>query len=230
MTKTSPFAGRRILLTGATGVLGRALALQLAHQGADLILLARRKARLEELDDEIAQDPCASRPLLVELDFLRAEEGHYTELAQALAADGLDALLLCHGLHTGLHPLEHLPAKHWRKIMDVNLHASFLLLKSLLPLLKANRGQVIGVSDAPGREPGAYWGAYAVSKAGLDALLQVCADETENQVSVQRFEPGPIPSPIRAAVYPGETRDQLPPVDTSVDALLQLILRESLRA
>lgn len=218
----TPLAGRRILLTGATGVLGRALARQLAAQGAELILLARRKARLEDLDDELAGQ-ALTPPLLVELDFLRAKDGHYQELAQALSTEGLDELILCQGLHTGLHPLEHLKSKDWQRIMDVNLNASFQLIHHLLPLLKARKGQIIGISDAPAREHKAYWGAYAVSKAGLDALLDVCADETENQIRVTRFEPAALPSPIRAAVYPGETRDDLPDVDRTARELLSLL-------
>ncbi len=208
MTHNSPLFGRRILVTGATGALGRELARQLAAAGADLILLARRKTRLEEVDDEIASLG-GNSPLLVELDFLRASQGHYRELAQALAEDGLDAVVLCSGLHTGLHPLEHLPAKDWQQIMDVNLNGPFHLIQALLPLLKARRGQLIGVSDRPGQEQKAYWGAYAVAKAGLDALLHVCAQENENQLRVDRVIPDPQPSPIRAAVYPGEVPEQL---------------------
>ncbi len=208
MTNSTSLHGRRILITGATGVLGRELARQLASAGADLILLARRKARLEEVDDEIAGLGAAS-PLLVELDFLRASPGHYRELAQALTADGLDALVLCSGLHTGLHPLEHLPGKDWQQILDVTLNGPFQLIQALLPLLQAREGQLIGVSDRPGEEQKAFWGAYAVAKAGLDALLHICAEENENRLRVDRVIPEPQPSPIRAAVYPGEVPAQL---------------------
>ena len=229
MKETSSLTGKRILLTGATGVLGRELALQLAGDGAELVLLARRKARLEDLDDAIASQDLNS-PLLVELDFLRAQEGHYLELAQALAGDGLDALVLAHGLHTGLHPLEHLPAQDWRRILDVNLTGSFLLLRALLPVLKQQRGQIIGVSDAPGRETKAFWGAYAVSKAGFDALLNICSEETEGQVRVDRFEPRAMPSPIRGAVYPGESRDQLPPIADTAAQLASLLRAQNVRS
>lgn len=217
-----PLSGRHILLSGASGVLGRALALALAQQGAELILLARRKGNLERLDDAISAAGGPS-PLLVELDFLRAEAAHYQELAQALEPQGLDAVILAAGLTTGLHPLEHLPVRDWQRIMDVNLNAPYLLIRHLLPLLKRSHGSLIGVSDAPGREHKAFWGAYAVSKAGLDALLNICAQECEGQVHVHRFEPGPLPSPIRGAVYPGEHPGTLPDVQDSVSALIALL-------
>lgn len=213
--------GRRILITGAAGVLGRATALAAASAGAELILLARRKAQLEALDDAIAAAGGPS-PLLVEFDFLRREEAHYAELAAALATDGLDDLILAAGLNTGLHPLEHLSDRDWQRIMTVNLHAPFRLTKHLLELLKSRRGRLIGVSDRPGRAPGAYWGAYAASKAGLDALLALCAQESEGRVAVHRFEPEPMASKLRGIVYPGETPQQLPELAPQVRRLLQL--------
>lgn len=222
MPPESPLAGRRILITGATGTLGSALALSLAQAGAELILLSRRKARLEELDDAIAAQS-GKHPLLVELDFLRANEGHYQELAQALTTPGIDDVVLCSGLHTGLHPLDHLPTKDWYKILNVNLNGPFLLIRHLLPLIKRSGGHLIGVSDPVSREPKAFWGGYAVSKAALDALLEICAQETEGRVAVHRFEPAPMPSPIRAAVYPGESRDSLPSAPSNVDEILQIL-------
>lgn len=228
MPSPSVLAGRKILITGATGVLGRALSLELACKGAELILLARRRARLEELDDAIAQAGGCS-PTLVELDFQRADAILYQELAGALAqeysTDGLDGLVLASGLHTGLHPLEHLNVKDWRKILDVNLNGPFLLIHQVLPLLKQAHGHLIGVTAPEDNMGQAFWGAYGASKAALDALLAGCAEENEKTMQVTRFVPTPMPSPIRGAVYPGETLDSLPPVQNNVDQIVALLER-----
>ncbi|ORE88287.1 short-chain dehydrogenase [Oceanococcus atlanticus] len=228
MQTPSALAGRKILITGATGVLGRALSVTLAQMGAELILLARRKSRLEELDDVIAEAG-GTPPTLVELDFLRADDILYQELAGALAqehaADGLHGLVLASGLHTGLHPLEHLSIKDWRKIFDVNLNGPFLLVHQLLPLLKQAQGHLIGITAPQDNMSHAFWGAYGASKAALDALLAGCAEENEKTLQVTRFAPAPMPSPIRGAVYPGETLDSLPPVQNNVDQIVALLER-----
>ncbi len=226
MMPSSPLNERKILLTGATGVLGRALARKLALLNADLILLARRKDNLAQLDDEIAAD-CGRAPTLVEFDFQRAQDIQYQELAgalaQDLARDGLDALILNAGLHTGLHPIEHLSIKDWRKILDVNLNGNFLLIQQIMPLLKQARGHLLGMSAPQDNKTNAFWGAYGVSKTALDALLQICREETEGVVRVSQFEPAPMASPIRAAVYPGELRDDLPPLKNNIDLLVAML-------
>lgn len=228
MQTPSVLAGRKILITGATGVLGRALSIDLARLGAELILLSRRKNRLEELDDAIAQAG-GTTPTLVELDFLRADEILYQELAGALAqeyaSDGLDGVILASGLHTGLHPLEHLSIKDWRKIFDVNLNGPFLLIHQILPLLKQARGHLIGITAPQDNIDHAFWGAYGASKAALDTMLAGCGQENEKIMTVTRFVPSPMPSPIRGAVYPGEMLDSLPPVQNNVDQIVALLER-----
>lgn len=226
MNDKQRFADKRILITGATGVLGSALACRLAQADADLVLLARRKDNLEALDDKIAELG-GRAPMLVEMDFLRAPDIQYQELAgalaQDLAQDGLDSLILAAGLHTGLQPVENLPLKDWTRILDVNLNAPFKLIQQLLPLLKQAHGHLIGISTPAEQQAKAFWGAYGVSKAALDTLLSICEQETEGTMLVSRFVPAPLPSPIRGQVYPGETRDSLPPVEDSVDQLLNLL-------
>lgn len=215
----------RILISGVSGVLGRALALASAREGAELILLARRKARLEALDDEIAAMG-APAPLLVELDFHRASDGHYPELAAALAdlaAPGLDGLVIASGLHTGLHPLEHLPVTDWQRIMNVNLHGPFRLIHALLPLLRQRRGQILAAVDSPALAGKAYWGAYAASQAALRALLTGLAEENENRLGVQAIEMRPMPSPLRGLVYPGEDPATLPPLAGNVERIMSCL-------
>lgn len=216
----SPLRGQRILITGASGVLGSALALTLAQAGAELILLGRRQARLENIDDSITAATGHSA-LLVELDFERASDGHYAELAAALAAEGgLDGLILASGGHTGLHPLEHLKTADWRKLMALNVDGPFALIKHLLPLLRATRGTVLAALNDPVISGKAYWGAYGCAQASLRALLAMGDQENEGRVGFVAVDLQPMPSPLRGLVYPGENPTELPPPDGNVRSLL----------
>lgn len=196
----------RILITGATGVLGRALCLELVRLNphVELILMGRREDKLTALDDAI-QEAGGQAPILVPLDFAKANPAHITELRQALEDHGLDALVLAAATHTGLHPLDHLKAADVDTILKVNLHAPIWLLQQFLPLLKkAPAGRILGVSDDVGHAGKAFWGAYGIAKSGLDTLLAQVAAETESQLDVKRVVPPALPSPIRGLVYPGE--------------------------
>lgn len=203
----------RILITGATGVIGRALARQLVQQqpAVELILLGRNPDRLAALDDQLSAD--GARPaLLVPLDFATASAGHIKELRQQLEAEGLDALVMNAALMTGLHPLDHLKPVDFDKILRVGLYGPFWLVHHLLPLLKSSAsGRVLGVSDDVGAQAKPFWGAYGMAKSGFDTLLEQVRQEAEHAVAVRRVCPPPVASPLRGLVYPAEDPRTLSP-------------------
>ncbi len=203
----------RILLTGATGTIGRALALNLVQKDPDveLILVGRNNDRLSGVDDLI-RERGGKAPLLVPLDFATAGSPHVKELSQHLEADGLDALVMAAATHTGLHPLDHLKPVDFDKIMRVGLYGPYWLVHHLLPLLKRSaHGRVLGVSDDVGAQGKPFWGAYGMAKSGFDTLLEQFRQESEGQLAVKRVVPPAVASPLRGLVYPGEDPRELPP-------------------
>ncbi|MCB1762174.1 MAG: SDR family NAD(P)-dependent oxidoreductase, partial [Gammaproteobacteria bacterium] len=94
----------------------------------------------------------------------------------------------------------------WFQVMQSNLHGPFMLTQACLPLLRrAQEASVVFTSDHLGRRAKAYWGAYAVSKFGLEGLMQVMAEElSESNIRVNSFAPGPTRTRLRATAYPGE--------------------------
>ncbi len=203
----------RILLTGATGTIGRALAVNLVQQApdTDLILLGRSEDRLAGVDDLIRKNG-GKAPLLVPLDFASAGSPHVKELMQNLEPDGLDALVLAAANHTGLHPLDHLKPVDFDKIMRVGLYGPYWLVHHFLPLLKSStNGKILGVSDDVGAQGKPFWGAYGMAKSGFDTLLEQVRQEAEGRVAVQRVVPPPVASPLRGMVYPGEDPRGLTP-------------------
>lgn len=219
----------RILISGATGSLGRALALALTQQNpnCELILLGRKEERLAALDDQI-RAAGGNAPLLVPLDFTSASPAHIKELAQNIEADGLDALVLGAAMHTGLHPLDHLKPVDFDKITRVGLYGPFWLIHHLLPLLKAAKsGKVLGIADNVGAQAKPFWGAYGIAKSGFDTLLEQLRQEAENSVEVRRVCPPAVSSPLRGLVYPAEDPTSLTPPAEVVSPWAEWLLTTS---
>jgi NAD(P)-dependent dehydrogenase (short-subunit alcohol dehydrogenase family) len=208
---TGRLAGRVALITGASRGLGAAVAKTFAHEGAHVVLLARTVGGLEEVDDAI-----------------RAAGGGATlvptDLNDGLAIDGLAAPLLARfgrlDILVGnaatlgrLTPLPHYPPDQWHEVFAVNVHANWRLLRALDPLLRASpSGRAIFVTSGITRALAAYWGAYAASKAALEAMVAVYAKEiAKTTVRVNLADPGPMRTRMRALAFPGEDPLQLPP-------------------
>jgi NAD(P)-dependent dehydrogenase (short-subunit alcohol dehydrogenase family) len=202
------------------------MALACAAHGATVVLLGRTEAKLEQVYDviEAAGHP---RPALVPVNLETATFQEYTQLAGYLEQElgRLDGLLHNAASLGILSPVAHYNPELWLRTVQVDLHAPFLLTRACLPLLiHAPDASVVFVSDAVGRRGKAYWGAYAVAKAGLERLMEVLADELENSpVRVNSLDPGRLRTLLRARAYPGENPNTVPAPETAVAALLYLI-------
>ena len=218
---------RVVLITGATGGLGRALALASAAQGATVVLHGRTVAKLEALYDDIvaAGHP---QPTILPLDLVTARGEDFANVASALRAQHgrLDAIVHAAVRLGSLGPIEHQAFDSWLATLRVDLLAPFGLTRALLPLLRAAKdASVVFTLDTRGEDPKAYWGAYAVAKAGLSALLAILADEWENtpNLRVNGVVPGPMRSPLRAQTHPGDDIRLLPPPEALLPLYLDLI-------
>jgi NAD(P)-dependent dehydrogenase (short-subunit alcohol dehydrogenase family) len=210
-------SGERIaLVTGATRGIGRAAALSLAASGAHVIALGRTQGALEELDDEIRALRAGGEALttlvpcdLKDFDALdRLGEAIYRRWGR------LDALIAAAGVLGPLTPLHHVDVKAWDNVLAVNLTANWRLIRSLDPLLrKSSAGRAVFVTSAAGSraETRAYWGPYAVAKAGLDLLARTYAAETRNtsNIKVMLANPGALRTRMRAEAMPGEDPETL---------------------
>ena len=98
------------------------------------------------------------------------------------------------------------------------------LIRSLDPLLRASpAGRAIFVTAAPARDASAFWGAYAASKAGLEALVRCYAAETRRSaLRVNLLDPGPVATALRRRAYPGEDPSRLPAPDAVTEAFVAL--------
>lgn len=207
---------RVILVTGASKGIGRAAAIAFAAQGATVILLARTIAKLEEVYDDIEAivEFGGPKPAIYPFNLLTAKPKDYEDLAANIERHfgRLDGILHNAAMLGGLTPIEHFQIEQWNQVLQVNLSASFLLTKATLPLLKkSSNASVLFTTASVGTTAKAYWGAYAVSKAGIQSLMQILQDELEvnTKIRVNCIDPGKIRTSLRASVYPGENPDTL---------------------
>jgi NAD(P)-dependent dehydrogenase (short-subunit alcohol dehydrogenase family) len=197
-------AGRLALVTGATRGIGRAVAIAYAREGAHTILVGRTAGALEEVDDEIRA--LGGSATLLTLDLKRHDKIDALGPTVYQRWQKLDILVGNAGILGPLSPLGHITAEAWDEVLEVNLTANWRLIRTLDPLLRrSDAGRAIFVSSGAAANPRAYWGAYAVSKAALEALVKTYAREVENSaVRVNLVNPGPTRTSMRAKAYPGE--------------------------
>lgn len=220
-------AGRTIMITGATGGLGRALALGCARSGASVILVGRNGAKLDRLYDEI-EALGAPRPATAVMDFATATAAAYDRLAETVAQEfgRLDGLVHAAALLGDRTPLEQYDVPTWCRVLHVNLTAPFILTQVLLPCLrKSTDASLIFVSSGVVHNPRAFWGAYAVSKTGLEAVRTLLSQELESEANIRinSINPGRMRTAMRAAAYPAENPNEVPRPDSLTAPFLFLL-------
>ncbi len=218
--------GRVVLVTGAGDGIGRAVSLGLAAHGASVVLLDRVVERLESAYDAIDQAG-GPQPALYPMDLAGATPADYEELAVRVEETfgRLDGLLH-NAAELGVPgPIEQYEPEVWARIVQVGLHAPFLLTRACLPVLRrADDPAVLFTSAAVGRHGRAYWGPYAVACGAVEVLAQVLADELEGAgVRVNTLDPGPVRTRLRARAYPAENPYRLPTPEMVVPAYLYLL-------
>jgi len=219
--------GRNILVTGAGSGLGQAAALAYAQHGANVILLGRTEKKLEATYDSIVASG-AAEPTLMVLDLQRAGEDDYNQLAEILANEFgcLHGLLHSAGVSAPALPLQFQSLSSWTQLLQVNLTAAFALTKTCLPLLQqAQNASVIFTSSRAGRETRAFWGAYAVSKHGVETLMAIFAEELQNtsRIRVNSLNPGPCGTALRRVIFPAEDPATLPSAASLMPLYLYLM-------
>jgi NAD(P)-dependent dehydrogenase (short-subunit alcohol dehydrogenase family) len=215
---------RVAVVTGASRGLGRAIALKLAAEGAHIVATARTQGGLEELDDEIRD--IGGTATLVPADI--KDFAAIDRLGAAIFErwKKLDILIGNAGVLGKLTPLGHLDPKVFDDAMAVNITANYRLVRSLDPLLRASdAGRAVFITSGLAHKCFAYWGAYSISKAALEALVKTYAAENESTaIRANCFSPGPTRTKMRATAMPGEDPDTLPSAEEVAAQVIPMCL------
>lgn len=199
---------RVLLITGASAGIGRVAALTCAAHGATVILLGRDNDKLNAVYDEIVAAGHPT-PAILTLDLSQASAVSCREVAEVIETTfgRLDGILHNAAVLGEITPLEMYDPDTWDFVMNVNLRAPFVLTQALLPLLKQSPdASVVMTTSSVGRRARAFWGAYAISKCGIEGLVQMLSDELAaiSAIRVNAINPGGTRTNMRASAYPGE--------------------------
>lgn len=212
-----------MLVTGASRGIGRAVAITAAKAGAELIITGRTIGGLEETDDAIKL--AGSKSTIVELDL--ADTPAIPRLAGAIHErwKRLDGLVANAGMIGPLTPVSHQEESVWNNTILINLTAQWHLIRAMEPLLlQSDAGRAILVSSGAAKNCRAFWGAYAASKAGLEALGTCWAGETEHtNLRINMLNPGATATNMRASAFPGEDPSTIPSPNDIAPAFLSLL-------
>ena len=219
-------AGRVVLVTGATGGLGAAVARAATRAGATVVISGRRKRQLEQLYDAMLAEGLAE-PVIHPLDMEVATPREYAALADGLERDfgRLDGIVHAAASFTGLTPLSMHKPDDWLRVLHVNVSAPFALTQACMPLLtRADDSAVVFVLDSPQLLQRAHWGGYGVSKAALERLVAILHEETDDStLRVHALLPAPMRTALRRQAYFGEDILQRPLPDAAAAAAIYLL-------
>jgi NAD(P)-dependent dehydrogenase (short-subunit alcohol dehydrogenase family) len=206
-----PLKDRIALVTGASRGIGRAAALALAAAGAHVVAVARTQGGLEDLDDEI-RSLTGESATLVPLDIAEGDSLDQLGLALHQRFGRLDVLVHAAAILGPMTPVGHIEPKHWDRVISVNLTASYRLIRSMEPLLRASdRPRAIFLTSGRAVRPKAFWGPYGATKAALENLVRTWADELENTaIRAVLLDPNQMRTHMRAEAMPGEDPMTLP--------------------
>ena len=198
-----------ILVTGGSKGIGRGISKVFLDEGANVIICARNEEELKNVENELKNGAQISslRADLTNTNDITLIKNYISEKYGKLNILVNNASIL--GITSRI---EEYPDDLWNQVIDINLNAQFYITKALIPLLKkTGNGSIINVSSTVGRKGRANWGAYSVSKFGIEALTQILAQElSEFNIRVNSVNPGGTRTDMRAAAMPGEDPNTLP--------------------
>jgi len=194
----SLLSGRTVLVTGGGSGIGKGVAAAVVAEGGNALLVGRNADKLasaaEEIGGSVRYEP--------------ADVTNEDEVARAVEAatawtGRLDGVVHCAGGSDTIGPLTQLDAEAWRRLVDLNINGTFYVLKhSAREMVRGGGGSFVGISSIAASNTHRWFGAYGVSKAGVDHLMQLAADELgPSSVRVNCLRPGLIRTDLVAAIF-----------------------------
>ena len=222
---------KNILITGASNGIGKSLSENLSKYGANVIMLSRNENALDATYDSLKEkyktDPCILKCDLENLDDKKSQE-----IANIISNNykSLDSVIHNAAILEKMSDIESFDLQTWDKVMRVNLTSAFILSKYLIPLMKSSTTpRIIFTTSSVGKKGKAFWGAYSVSKAGVNALSNILNDELESisNIKIFNFDPKATQTNMRALAYPAEDPSTIKNPDQLINYYLWMLSEKS---
>ncbi|MCW2337342.1 NAD(P)-dependent dehydrogenase (short-subunit alcohol dehydrogenase family) [Sphingobium sp. B2D3A] len=227
-TDNRPLAGRLALVTGASRGIGAATAIELARDGAHVVLVARSVPDLEAVEEQI--HAAGGSATIAPLDLTDGES--IGRLATAISGrwEALDVLVLNAATLGTLAAVTAIDTKEFARQLTLNIASTQALIAAFDPMLrKSSDARVVALSTGVATAPRAYWGAYGASKAAQDVLVSAYGQEVTkiSKVRTHIVNPGPTRTTMRARAYPGEDPATLKTPDVVGRAIADLVVSDT---
>lgn len=194
--------GKVAMITGASQGLGRALALAYAEEYARLVINARSEESIWPVAEEAEEK--GAEVLALAADVSKSEDVRKIVDAAVERFGRIDVLVNNAGVLGSRVEILEYPEDEWRRVIDANLTGPYLVSQAVIPHMPEG-GSIINVVSGVSVEGRAEWGAYSVSKFGVEGLTQILAAELkERGIRVNAVDPGGMRTDMRAAAYPEE--------------------------
>jgi NAD(P)-dependent dehydrogenase (short-subunit alcohol dehydrogenase family) len=196
--------GKSVLITGGSRGLGRALALRLSAEGAKVVIVARHEAELDKTVGDIRRDGGIAFGIVADVG---DKESVYPIVGQAAALAGPVDILINNASTLGPVPLRLIPdtdCEDFERALQVNTIGPFRLIKAVVgSMVLRQTGVIVNISSDAAVEPYPSWGVYGASKAALDHLTRIAANElSETSVSFILVDPGEMDTRMHADALP----------------------------
>lgn len=223
-----PLDGRIALVTGASRGIGAATAIELARDGAHVILVARSVPDLEGIEDKI--HAAGGHATIAPVDLTDGES--IGRLAKAISErwPALDIMVLNAATLGTLAAVPAIDTKEFARQLTLNIAAPQALLAAFDPMLRASKdARVVALTTGVAAQPRAYWAAYGASKAALEVLVSAYGQEVRNISAIRTHivEPGATRTTMRARAYPGEDPATLKTPDVVGRAIANLVASDA---
>lgn len=194
--------GKVVMITGASQGLGKALALACAREGASLVINSRNEESIRPVAEEA--ESLGAEVLALAADVSKGADVKKLVGAAADRFGKIDVLVNNAGILGPKVRIEEYPEDEWRRVIDANLTGPYLVSKAAIPHMPEG-GSIINLVSGVSVEGRAEWGAYSVSKFGIEGLTQILAAELKDRgIRANSVDPGGMRTDMRAAAYPDE--------------------------
>jgi short-subunit dehydrogenase len=190
------FNDKVVVISGATGGMGKALAEQLAHEHCNVALFARNEDKLKQLSEALGKT--AASCFYKKCDVKNKDDIHDAVSATVKQYGRIDIAILAAGILVP-NPIEQCDSSIIKETLDINFMGDVYFIEALLPVMKKQKaGAIVGLSTLPDRRGVPGWGAYGASKAALSWFLESLRAEAKQKynINIITVKPGSVETPM----------------------------------